>query len=154
MLEKYHPREREATLRIITEYLSSLGADLAFQHIDKELSDFPGPYAEPRGCFLVAKAEGEIVGCVGLKPLAEDICEMKRLYVRDSHRGQGIGRLLALAIFEEARNRGYAFMKLDTLARLEAARRLYSELGFHETDPYVENPLEGALFLEKDLSRP
>jgi putative acetyltransferase len=76
---------------------------------------------------------------------------MKRLYIRPAFRGRGIGRGLALAIMTEARQRGYLAMRLDTVATMATAQRLYEGLGFRDIPPYYENPVPGARFLELRL---
>jgi len=134
-------------------YVASLGFDLSFQAVDEEFRIFPGKYAEPSGTILVAEDEdGSICGCVALRKLEEGICEMKRLYVADSHKGRGIGRALVSALIAEGRKRGYGAMRLDTLVSMEAAVALYRSFDFKEIPPYVYNPISGALYLEKDLS--
>jgi len=136
---------------LFTEYHQWLGVDLCFQGFAREMAELPGKYAEPEGCLLLARKGETVIGGVGLWPLEEKICEMKRLYVRPSWLGRGVGRRLALAIIAQARERGYQSMRLDTLPQLTAARGLYHSLGFAETAPYYDNPLDGVSYLELDL---
>jgi ribosomal protein S18 acetylase RimI-like enzyme len=144
-----------ATAReLFSEYADSLDFDLDFQDFRKELAELPGEYAGPRGCILIALENGSAAGCVALRKLREignDIAEMKRLYVRPQFRRTGLGKLLAQRIVEEARQRGYKRMFLDTVPSMEPAIMLYRSLGFRPIAPYRYNPIEGALFMELDL---
>ena len=137
--------------RLFEEYAASLGFDLSFQDFDREVASLPGDYASPRGAILLAEDNSGVAGCVALRPFADETCEMKRLYVRPTHRGSGLGKLLAEAILAEARVRGYRSMRLDTVPGMEAAMALYRSLGFREIGPYRANPIPGALFMEREL---
>jgi putative acetyltransferase len=146
-----------ATARVLMqEYAEFLGADLSFQGFQEELAGLPGKYAPPDGALLLAWVEngGEPAGCVALRKLGPAVCEMKRLFVRPEYRRLGIGRALAARIIDEARDRGYSVMRLDTLDTLESAVALYRDLGFVQIPPYCRNPLPGAMFWEKDLLMP
>jgi len=147
--------EIEATRTIFQEYADSLHVDLAFQDFAQELLDLPGEYAPPRGQIVLAEVEGHIAGCCAMRPLDNadypNACEMKRLFVRRAFRGFGLGRQLAEAILDAARQAGYACILLDTLDSMEAARALYAELGFVEIAPYYYNPNAGAHFLKADI---
>jgi putative acetyltransferase len=149
------PELIEATRAVLREYAQALGVDLCFQNFEQELATLPGEYAAPHGLLLLAFLDGELAGCGGFRPLHEadypNACEMKRLYVRKAFRRFGIGRLLAQALVDRAREAGYSTMLLDTLDDMEAARGLYETLGFEEVPPYYYNPLPGAHYLKADL---
>ena len=149
------PHELDAVRTIFREYADSLGIDLHFQNFDAELAQLPGEYAAPRGHLLLAEVYGAIAGCCALRPLDSadypNAAEMKRLYVRKAFRGFGLGRELAEAVLDAARQGGYACVLLDTLDEMESARALYTDLGFEEIPPYYHNPVAGAHYLKADI---
>lgn len=141
-----------AVRQIFTEYAQSLNVDLCFQDFEAELELLPGEYAAPRGALLLAMVNQQVAGCCALRPLdsADDpnASEMKRLYVRPAYRRLGLGRQLAEAILDAARQFDYNCVLLDTLDEMETARALYEDLGFEEIPPYYHNPLPGAHYLK------
>lgn len=152
---KITPADLETDIKFIRElfkeYAAFLGFDLDFQDFKKELDELPGEYSPPDGCILLAKANGKIAGCVALRKMDENICEMKRLYVRPGFRGKGIGRKLSVAIVDKAREIGYEYMRLDTVPAMKEAIALYHSLGFKEIKPYRYNPIGGATFMELEI---
>ena len=146
------PAQISHARELFLEYAQSLGFSLCFQSFDKELADLPGKYAPPTGRLLLAEYEGELAGCVALRKLEDDICEMKRLYIRPQFRGKKLGRALADRIIAEARQIGYQRMRLDTVEPImKDAVAMYRKLGFREITPYTINPIEGALYMELEL---
>ena len=137
---------------LFREYEAWLNLDLCFQNFEKELSELPGAYTPPSGRLLLAFENDELAGCVALRKLSDEICEMKRLFLRPQFHGKGLGRELAERIIEEARAIGYQRMRLDTLTKqMSSATRLYRSLGFTEIEPYYNNPVPGASFMELKL---
>lgn len=135
--------------QLFLEYADSLGFSLCFQGFDDELKTLPGAYAPPSGCLLLARQSHQYAGCVALRQLDRQICEMKRLYVRPDYRGLGIGRVLVDGVIAEARRIGYERMRLDTIeSSMKDAIELYRRRGFREIEPYCTNPIAGALYLE------
>jgi putative acetyltransferase len=139
MMRPAQAQDAEQVRELLREYAAGLSVDLSFQDFEAELAD-PLDFYE-----LVLLTEG---GCVALRRIDQETCEMKRLYVRADARGSGLGRRLAEAVIAEARARGYRRMLLDTLPTMAAAQALYATLGFRETEPYRFNPIEGTTFLE------
>jgi putative acetyltransferase len=138
---------------LFEEYASGLGISLCFQNFDQELANLPGDYAAPHGRLLLAEEDNELAGCIALRKLGAGVCEMKRLFLRPAYRGQGLGRVLVKSIIDEAQKLGYMYMRLDTLpGRLDKAIALYESIGFVEIQPYCENPVEGAKFMELELA--
>jgi len=153
MLVATQPSEFLEARQLFEEYAAQLGVDLCFQNFNTELDGLAEMYGGPAGRLLLARVDGQLVGCVGVRQLKRDAtaCEMKRLYVRDTARGLGIGRRLAVASIDAGRELGYSRMVLDTLGGMTAARALYEELGFHDTPPYYANPNDDVKYLERIL---
>ena len=105
---------------------------------DAELASLPGKYARPQGRLFIAYVDGKPAGCVALRDLKHGVCEMKRMFVPDAFRGQGIGRALAKRIVAEAKEAGYRIMRLDTSRRQGEAMRLYESMGFLRIAPYYD----------------
>lgn len=147
------PDDLKIVRALLREYEMELGIDLCFQGFEQELAALPGDYAPPRGRLLLAEVEGAVAGCVALRPIDSETCEMKRLYARPAFRGRRVGRALAEAIIAEARGIGYARMRLDTLPVMSEAQSLYVRLGFLDIPPYRENPVAGARYMELTLPK-
>jgi putative acetyltransferase len=141
----------ESVRGLFLEYARSLGFSLCFQGFDRELATLPGDYAPPSGCLLLALVDGNAAGCVGLRRIDDERCEMKRLYVRPEYRGEGLGRVLAEKVVAEARIVGYRSMYLDTLPVMKEAQALYQSLGFSDCAPYYDNSCVGSRCMLREL---
>lgn len=159
---------------MIIEYQQALGVSLCFQNFDNEIDDLAGFYASPGRLYLGVDAQDAAVACVGLRPIElsvnsnkeDDIhehrdrqrsqvrsehAEIKRLYVQPRARANGLGRRLVQAVLDDARDKGFKSIYLDTLPQLEAAIHLYQQFGFRDTEPYCDNPLPGVRWMSMQL---
>lgn len=138
---------------IFKEYMQSLDIDLSFQGADAELAELPGKYAAPEGQILLARdASGTLTGCLAFRPLAmTGACEFKRLYIRPEARGTGTAKALIAAAIANAKGIGYTNVYLDTLASMQAARRLYVHFGFAEIAPYYLTPIRETVFMRLSM---
>ena len=95
----------------------------------------PGP---PESIFDIVEKDGQPIGMGGIRKVRDGVCEMKRVYVRDAAKGQGLGRALVTRLMADARAFGYRTMFLDTAPTLETAIGLYERLGFCRISAYPE----------------
>jgi GNAT superfamily N-acetyltransferase len=145
------PKHIEIARALFREYAASLGFDLSFQNFEQELAELPGDYAPPGGRLYLAFEKGRPAGCVALRRISDDDCEMKRFYVCPLYRGKGVGKKLATLVIGDARQIGYKRILLDTVPAMKRAIRLYRVLGFKPIPAYRENPIPGASFMELTL---
>ncbi len=138
---------------MFSAYAQDLPIALDYQGFAEELKTLPGQYAPPHGALIIARdALGHAVGCVGLRPLTPPAtCELKRLYVAPTQRGQRLGRALASHIIAEAQAKGYQQMYLDTLSSMHGAMALYQSLGFEQTSAYYQTPINNTVFFRLQL---
>jgi len=152
------PEHFDIARALFREYQASIDTDLCFQSFEQELTGLPGRYAPPRGTLLISWMQSPDgtqtpVGVIAMRPLADDICEMKRLYVRPVARGHNLGRRLIGQLITAARAAGYRKMRLDTLTdKMSHAISIYREFGFYDIPPYFDSPLPNELFLELNLA--
>lgn len=142
VVDAHMPEFANEARGLFVEYSSWLTVDLESQGFAAELAGLRGHYAPPLGALLLAKHGGASVGCVALRPLTVGVGEVKRLWVKPSHRKLGAGRILVESIIQRARAAGYLRLRLDTLAHMNAARQLYG---------YYANPLPDTVYLATNL---
>ncbi|MDD7939164.1 GNAT family N-acetyltransferase [Actinomycetospora lutea] len=110
----------------------------------------PDELAPPRGRFLVGYDDGVPVAVGGLRPLGEQVAEIKRMYVVPPARSRGVGRALLTALEDAARELGYARVRLDAGAEQRHSRALFAAAGYRSIPPYNGNHI-AAFFGEKEL---
>lgn len=146
------PEDHEQVVAIFREYVESPSVSLDFQDYEAEFACLPGKYAAPEGRLFLAWMGGAVVGCAAFRQVDKRTCEMKRVYVRSSARGEGLGRRLVERIIEEAIVAGYSRICLDVLPEFTVAQRIYETLGFRPAQPVTVNPVPGTQFLGLDLA--
>jgi putative acetyltransferase len=145
-----------ALRELLLEYQRFLGVDLCFQSFEQELSQLPGEYAPPLGrAYVVTDTQGNAVGCMALRkidaPGYANPFEIKRVYLRASHQGQGLGRRMTQRIVDDARNLGASHLLLDTLPQLKTSHALYESMGWKDIAAYNDNPVASVRFMALDL---
>lgn len=156
IIPAYHKKEEIRTLfGEYTEQLAEGDAEfrdyLKIQHYEDELEHPEKKYGFPGGRLYMALCDGNVAGCVALRKLDEQRCEMKRLYVRENYRGNGIGNLLTDKLIREAKKIGYRHLLLDTFPFLERAIGMYQARGFREIEKYNDSPMASTIYMMLDL---
>ena len=144
--------ELDRIRELFREYEKELDEDICFQSFEAELNDPLKKYGLPDGDLVLAYWNDEVAGCIALTKMKDaGACEMKRLYVKPELRKNKIGRILIEELLNSAKERNYDRMRLDTFEKLEAAVHLYKQYGFKNISAYYNNPLEGVVYMEKEL---
>ena len=156
IIPAYHKKEEIRTLfGEYTEQLAEGDAEfrdyLKIQHYEDELEHPEQKYGFPGGRLYMSLCDGNVAGCVALRKLDEQRCEMKRLYVRENYRGNGIGNLLTDKLIREAKKIGYRHLLLDTFPFLERAIGMYQARGFREIEKYNDSPMASTIYMMLDL---
>ncbi len=149
------PADAGAAFALVEEYFCTIGVMLR----ETQPVFIAEYFGEGKGIWL-AQVEGELAGCIGLRKLqpsnarqcdAGNCAEIKRMYVRDKFRGQGIAQKLLQAAERFARETGYTWIYLDTTNEMKAAARLYQRNGFEPCERYNQNP-QAAIFMRKSIT--
>lgn len=107
------------------------------------MASLPELHARPTGVILLARdATGTPAGCGMSHPLDRATSEIKRVFVTDIARGQGLAEQICSTLISQARSDGYSRVVLDTHRLLHSAQRLYRRMGFTERGPYQPIPPE------------
>lgn len=128
--------------------------DPTFKGWEDELKTIPGQFVPPAGRFLLAELDGQIAGCIVLKPVSTDTCELKRLFVHPSYRGKAIGQELVKAFLVDARASGYKHAVLDSHVSMTGAHAIYRQMGFSVVSAPENFPEElkgSVIFMQRDL---
>ena len=102
--------------------------------------------------MLLATFEDAAAGCVAVRPLANRVCELRRLFVNSASRSGGLGRDLVARAIEFAKYAGYQRVYLSTLPAMVHAIALYRNFGFADIPPYVQEPSSGVVYMALELA--
>lgn len=109
-----------------------------------------GVYAPPTGDFLIAWVQGKAAGCGAVAFRDGGYAEIKRMWVSEAVRGQGVGHQVLLRLENIAREAGFARVRLDSNRSLTEAHKLYARCGYREIARYNDNPY-AEIWFEKTL---
>lgn len=152
LIEAKSLNDYRLAVELFKEYASHIKIDLAFQNFEKEIENLEAQYSKPKGIiYLAYKYQSTPVGCFGIRAFDGEICELKRMYLKNEARGLGIGKQMLEKAIEAGEELGYKKMRLDTLSTMHKAIHLYEKAGFYEIAPYRFNPIDGAKYFEIEL---
>jgi carbonic anhydrase len=151
LIQASSARDLEQVRELFREYQRWVDEPCCFTAFEAELAGLPGEYGAPSGRLFLALEDSLPAGCAAFRRIDAKRGEMKRLYVRPMLRGRGLGRRLATAAIDAARETGCEQLLLDTLPKMASAIALYGALGFARRDAYSSQPTPGALFFELRL---
>ena len=108
-------------------------------------------YLNNRGIFLVVLDKQKVVGSGAIRYLENDICELKRMYLLKSSRGQGWGKKIGDKLLDFAQKKNYKRVRLDlaNAEKQQQAMNFYKSLGFYSIPRYNSSPCQ--IFMEKIL---
>ena len=150
--------QREEINILFSEYINMLITNdasfqryLDIQNYDEEVKHLESKYGMSDGRLYLAYCDEGLAGCIGLRKIDNQNCEMKRLYVRPQFRGKKLGSILIEKIIGDAREIGYSYMLLDTLPFLQSAIHMYKKFGFYEIESYNNSPMDTSIYMKLDL---
>jgi putative acetyltransferase len=117
-----------------------------------ELVQLPSFYISP-GFILLATANGQTTGCIGLRAMNHGVGEIRRLFVQPNTRGSGLGRRLMERLMTDAKAAGFSQLVLNTIPTMSEACRLYESLGFDPIPRYHLTTTPGVMYFGLDLPR-
>ena len=139
-IRRAQPEDHAAVARELAEYLSFIGDTLDPHGLDHDIAHWQEEYDGTSGVLLLVEdSAGLVVGTAAVRVLAPGMGELKRMWLRPTLQGQGLGRRLLDASLAEARRLGCRTLRLDSQTKLEAAVRLYRANGFRDIPRYNDN---------------
>ncbi len=133
------PQDEPSVRVLVQSVLDEYGLGFDPTEIDADLEDLEAHYRKRGGRFdVLVNADAKIVGCVGLFPLVQGVCELRKMYLLPEVRGLGWGKKMLEFSLQQARLLGFQRLTLETDSVLKEATQLYTRYGFQ---PYLSNHL-------------
>lgn len=136
-------------VQLIDELTTELAA--LYKTSDGTAGFRPEDVEVPRAAFVVARVDGEAVGCGALRPLDATTVEVKRMYTRAAYRRRGVAQVIMAEFERLARDFGYATLKLQTGPLQPEAAALYERVGYRRIPRFSGN-WDKVLAFQKDLA--
>ncbi len=149
-IRPYHHVDTVETAEMVANIIGDYHISVDLDHIMTDIEEAAKRYTGDKAAFWVAVDEGQIVGCIALRPMDEITAELKRFYVRTSHRRQGVGQRLYHTLEQFARRAGYEKIWLESSRRFEDAQRFYRRNGYRFIEA-LDNDWEDNIY-EKELT--
>jgi putative acetyltransferase len=142
---------RELVFAVLAEYRLAADPDTT----DRDLFDIESSYAARGGCFeVLVDGLDTIIGCYGLYPLRQGVCELRKMYLAHGYRGCGRGKAVMHRAMERARVLGFSRIELETAGVLREAIALYRSFGFRPFMPeHMSARCDQAMFLDLPADR-
>ncbi|MBL0063990.1 MAG: GNAT family N-acetyltransferase [Bacteroidetes bacterium] len=128
----------------LNKYYSITQADL-------EILENPERIIQEGGYVFFAVLDDVVVGTCAIVPHEVHSCELIKMGVRENYQGKGIGKLLLEKVIEQAREKGFRTMTLETASTLEVAVSLYKKIGFVQTSPEEKHPKFGRMTFKMEM---
>lgn len=141
----------ERLIRLIDEHLADMHATSPAESV--HALDHSGLQTDRVSMWTISR-DGELLGCGALKELGASEGEIKAMRTAAAARGAGIGARMLVFLLEQARERGYRRLSLETGSQpfFAPARRLYERHGFVECPPFADYALDPAsVFMTLEL---
>jgi putative acetyltransferase len=145
--------DAEKIVALVFSVLREFGLEPDPSATDADLQDIDANYAQRGGIFeVIDDPAGILVGTIGIFPIDQDTCELRKMYFASNVRGLGLGRYMLQRAVDEAKKRGFRRMVLETSSKLTAANHLYKRFGFR---PFTADHLSSRAdqSYELDLTR-
>jgi putative acetyltransferase len=148
--------DAEAIRSVVFPVLREFGLLPDPEGTDADLADLESSYLRSGGSFdVLLDPSGQIVGTVGLFPLEQGRCELRKMYLAAAYRGQGLGKRMLQHALQRARELGFRRVELETVSVLEVAGRMYRSFGFRPFTPgHLSARCDGAYYLDLEEDAP